>query len=199
MVPAEAFKAAMARMSAQAMILTAGVKSPSLVLHGMTLSSVCSLSVHPNPLLQFNLHLPSYTSSSLHENNGLLCLHLMPPTPKLVFLSRTFAAGIKHDRKHFDVDQADDDVFHEMTTPFAHVPSDSYFLHKVNDGFVPVLTELEKAFVCQKFSVFPIENHEIWVVKVLDILLPNKSSKASGGLLYYDRGFHRVGRALSEP
>lgn len=195
----EAFKHAMARISSQAMILTAGCKSPKLILHGMTLSSVCSLSVHPNPLLQFNLHLPSYTSSSLHDS-GLLCLHLMPPSLKSVFLARTFAAGVKRDKKHFDVKPEDGDLFHEMTTPFAHIPKDSYLLHKHGDGYVPVLGELEKAFVCSKKAVFPVDNHEIWVVQVEDILLPNQSASTNaGGLLYFQRGFHRVGKSLAEP
>ncbi|PVH17067.1 uncharacterized protein CXQ87_004627 [Candidozyma duobushaemuli] len=194
------FKAAMARVSTQAMILTAGCKTKNDILHGMTLSSVCSLSVHPKPLLQFNLHLPSYTSQALHENHGQLCLHLMPPTSRSVFLSRTFAAGIKTDRKHFDVKPEDGEIFHEMTTPFAHIGKSNYSLHDTGRGLVPVLNEAEKAFVCKKHEVFKVDSHEIWVVDVTDILSPNKhyEAKQSGGLLYYQRGFHKVGSSLQE-
>lgn len=200
-VPVAQFKAAMARISSQAMILTAGCKSASEVFHGMTLSSVCSLSVHPKPLLQFNLHLPSYTSKALHENHGQLCLHLMPPTSQSVYLSRTFAAGIKRDKRHFDVKPEDGEIFHEMTTPFAHIGSKSYTLHDTGKCLLPVLKELEKAFICQKNQVFRVDSHEIWVVDVLDILSPNAHYEKQhlGGLLYFQRGFHRVGLSLQEP
>ena len=196
------FRASMARISSQAMVLTAGSSKRNEPLHGMTLSSVCSLSVYPTPLLQFNLHLPSYTSSSLHANDGLLCLHVMPPTEKSVFLSRTFASGIKKDPEHFEVKPDDGEIFHEMTTPFSSIANDDYKLHRVENGIdVPVLAELEVAFVCKKKEVFTVDNHEIWVVKVLDVLFPNGRFKheKSGGLLYFDRGFHTVGSPVREP
>lgn len=195
----ELFKTSMSRVSSPAMVLTAGCKGQNDILHGMTLSSVCSLSVYPSPLLQFNLHLPSYTSTSLHQN-GLLCLHLMPPTAKSVFLSRTFASGIKRDPEHFDVKPDDGELFHEMTTPFSHIQQLDYSLHKVGTGYVPVLEELEAAFICKKKTVVGVDNHEIWVVEVLDILAPNRNyhHKKSGGLLYFDKGFHKVGDNLHE-
>lgn len=193
------YKNSMARVCSQAMILTAGCQNKDEVLHGMTVSSVCSLSAYPAPLLQFNLHLPSYTSQSLHRNNGLLCLHLMPPTQRLVYLSRTFASGIKRDPEHFDV-KPDDGQFHEMTTPFSQITLDGYKLHELKHGLVPVLNELETAFICSKKVVFNVDNHEIWVVDVLDILAPNEkyTNAKSGGLLYFDRGFHQVGPSLRE-
>ncbi|KAM9892020.1 hypothetical protein OXX79_010311 [Metschnikowia pulcherrima] len=192
------FRTAMTRVSSQAMILTAGSKSPSTELHGMTLSSVCSLSVHPNPLLSFNLHLPSYTSKTLHENNGMLGLHLMPPTKQAVTLGRKFAGGVKRDPSHFDAENEDGELFHEMTTPFSGLQG-SYSMHYAGDGVsVPILNESEAVFLCTKHRVFEVENHELWVVKVNDILFPNKryDSAPSGGLLYYHRGFHQVGESL---
>lgn len=193
----------MARISAQAMVLTAGTsRKTSEPLHGMTLSSVCSLSVYPTPLLQFNLHLPSYTSSSLHANDGLLCLHVMPPTEKAVVLSRTFASGIKRDPEHFDVKPDNGNLFHEMTTPFSSIDKHDYELRWMqNDVGVPVLAELEVAFVCKKKEVFTVDNHEIWVVKVLDVLFPNGRfhQEKTGGLLYFDRGFHTVGSPVRDP
>lgn len=189
------------------MVLTAGRIRPDLPqraaepLHGMTLSSVCSLSVYPTPLLQFNLHLPSYTSSALHANDGHLCLHVMPPTEKAVFLGRTFASGIKRDPEHFDVKPDDGEIFHEMTTPFLSVDPADYWLHQVDQKVeVPVLAELEVAFLCKMNSVFTVDNHEIWVVKVMDVLFPNGkyTDEKTGGLLYFDRGFHAVGLPVRE-
>ncbi|QFZ25748.1 hypothetical protein EJF18_10859 [Clavispora lusitaniae] len=200
------FRSSMSRIASQAMILTAGCENASDNLHGMTLSSVCSLSVFPRPLLQFNLHLPSYTASSLHSNGGYLCLHVMPPTEKAVFLSRIFASGVKTDPEHFESKGDDGEVFHEMTTPFSHLSPTEYYFHQIKDRKaieslkVPVLKESEVAFICQKEKVVEIDNHEIWVVGVTDILLPNSAfaNSKTGGLLYFDRGFHEVGPPLRE-
>lgn len=192
-----AFKSAMARVSSQAMILTAGARNSNEPLHGMTLSSVCSLSVYPKPLLQFNLHLPSYTSASLHQNGGFLGLHVMPPSAKSVMLGRKFASGIKRDPEHFEVRPDDGEPFHEMTTPFTDIPNE-YTMHEAKSGLkVPVLTELEVSFICKRREVFTVDDHEIWVVLVDEILFPNKN-EPSGGLLYFDRGFHSVGKPLKE-
>lgn len=191
------FKAAMARVSSQAMILTAAANGETL--HGMTLSSVCLLSVQPRPLLQFNLHLPSYTSAALHRN-GAMAIHVMPPTHTLVMLGRKFASGVKRDPEHFSVSPDDGETFHEKTTPFSDIP-DHYTLHLPRPGVsIPVLRELEVAFICKTHSVFAVDSHEMWVVHVEDILFPNKRfhDTPSGGLLYYDRGFHAVGAPLKE-
>lgn len=197
------FRTAMSRIASQAMILTAGCKNSGEIAHGMTLSSVSSLSVFPRPLLQFNLHLPSYTSSSLHQNEGYLCLHLMPPSEKAVFLSRIFASGVKTDPEHFESKNDDGEVFHEMTTPFTHLLLGDYYHHTVTPHSivqVPVLKELEVALVCKKEKVVEIDNHEVWIVSVLDILSPNAAfaNKKSGGLLYFDRAFHQIGPSLRE-
>lgn len=209
----EEFKHAMSRISSQAMILTAGIPNvPSNssdninVLHGMTLSSVCSLSVYPKPLLQFNLHLPSYTSKALHDNEGYLAIHLLPPTSKSVRLSRIFASGIKVDPKHFNVNPIKNDdgsIFHEMTTPFNDISQNDYTLYEVNDNYkIPIINELERVFICNKEKVFEIDNHEIWVVNVSKILKPNENYDSdhskTGGLLYYKRGFHKIGTSLQE-
>ena len=119
------FCSAMARIGSQAMILTAPYRNDSQstsknpTLHGMTLSSVCSLSVSPTPLLSFNLHLPSYTSKSLHERDSSMAIHLMPPTANAVKLGRIFASGVKKktgtDEISFqknEKEQKDCEVFH---------------------------------------------------------------------------------------
>lgn len=195
---AQVFKDAMARVSAQAMILTSGsaMTRSHGALHGMTLSSVCLLSVAPQPLLQFNLHLPSYTSAALHASE-YMCLHVMPPTRKSVFLGRVFASGVKTDSGHFSVK---DGEFHERTTPFARISQKDYYMHTRGDCHVPVLHGLEVAFVCKKRQTFTVDNHEIWVVEVAQVLTPNPlyREKKSGGLLYYQRGFHAIGRGLKE-
>lgn len=198
------------------MILTAGFDATTrnkTSLHGMTLSSVCSLSINPTPLLQFNLHIPSYTSQSLHENSGILAIHLLPPTPKAVRLGRIFASGVKRETQKLNytyLDKSeqelkDGDVFHEMTTPFSNISNDDWKEYKFTDKLsIPILNEAERVFICQKRRVFEIDSHEIWAIEVLNIISPNNqynitnNDDKKGGLLYYDRSFHKVGEALSE-
>lgn len=195
----EQFREAMSRVASQSMILTAGAKPGHSPLHGMTLSSVSSLAVSPSQLLLFNLHLPSYTSQALQENGGLLALHVMPPTAKAAALGRRFAAGIKRDPTHFDSPGDDGESFHEMTTPFKGLDGE-YTMHNAAGGVqIPILRELEVTFVCEKHTLLKVENHEIWVVKVHEILHPNKAaSEYSGGLLYFQRGFHKIGDFVAE-
>lgn len=192
------FKSAMARVSSQAMILTSGTTTAKPSLHGMTLSSVSSLSAYPLPMLMFNLHLPSYTSAALHQNDGALAIHVMPPTKTAVYLGRKFAGGIKRDNSHFD-SISDDDPYHEMTMPFVGLDH-SYYMHLPRHGVaIPVLKDLEVVFICRRHDVFLVEDHEIWVVKVDEILHPGSERSApSGGLLYFQKGFHQVGKPLSE-
>lgn len=205
------FRSSMSRMGSQAMILTAPYgdlhDSPmDSTLHGMTLSSVCSLSAGPTPLLSFNLHLPSYTSQSLHERNSSMAIHLMPPTASSVKLGRIFASGVKKQTGKDEVlfqrnekEQKDGEVFHEMTTPFRHVDKDSWYNYQVSSGIsIPILHEAERVFICRKKLVFPVDSHEIWAVEVEKILKPNTDSRATGGLLYYNRAFHTIGSCLHE-
>lgn len=211
------FKSSMSRVSSQAMILTAGFnnknKPTETTLHGMTLSSVCSLSIFPIPLLQFNLHLPSYTSQSLHENQGILAIHLLPPTSEAVKLGRIFANGVKRETKKSGVtyldateeELLDGDVFHEMTTPFNNVPSEDWSIYNFNNQIsIPIINEAERVFICQKRRIFEVDSHEIWVIEVLNILSPNeqfnveRNDDKTGGLLYYNRSFHKIGDALHE-
>ena len=198
------FKTIMSRISTQAMILTsASTLTGSIDMHGMTLSSVCSLSVFPTPLLQFNLHLPSFTSQALHENK-YLAIHLLPPTHKSVHLSRIFASGIKKNKRLDTSPQElkDGEVFHEMTTPFSTLDKNTdWKLHSVSkDVNVPILCDSERILICETFKHMAVDDHEIWAVKVLEVLENPKygDETLTGGLIYFNRGFHKIGKILSE-
>lgn len=128
---------------------------------------------------------------------------MMPPSERAVYLSRIFAGGVKTDPEHFEPNVKDGEAFHEMTTPFSKLLDEDYYHHDVASStgvLVPVLKELEVALVCKKEKVIEIDNHEVWIVSVHDIFIPNAAlaGKKTGGLLYFDRGFHRVGPSLRE-
>ncbi|KAK6465126.1 putative NADH-dependent oxidoreductase [Scheffersomyces coipomensis] len=201
----EKFKSSMGGVSSQAMILTSAFENSNYELHGMTLSSVSSLAVYPNPLLEFNLHLPSYTSRALH-NLKYLAIHLLPPTSKSVHLCRIFASGVKRDKTGTELastneENEDGEVFHEMTTPFSKISKhEDYTFYKINDEIsIPILNDSETIFICKVNANFEVNNHEIWAVNVIDIIGKKlQDNKSSGGIIYFNRGFHKIGDTLSE-
>lgn len=200
----EVFKDSMSRISSPAMILTSGVKGSTSgnSLHGMTLGSVSSLSIQPCPMMQFNLHLPSYTSSSLHKTN-YLALHLLPATPRAAQLGRIFASGVKTTKNKFiATGENDGEAFHEMTTPFEKLTGEDWFYHHIEADSIsiPVLKESERVFICKTERHMVVHDHEAWVVKVLEILTPNDKylHSKTGGLIYFNRSFHKVGQSLRD-
>ncbi|KAI5957459.1 hypothetical protein KGF57_003153 [Candida theae] len=199
----------MSRLASPAMILTSAIpiseSNSKRDLHGMTLSSVCSLSVYPTPCLEFNLHLPSYTSTALHQHQ-YLAIHIMPPTNHSAKICRVFAKGVKLNKRRGtnelnddDDDDNDGEMFHEMTTPFTELVEnqDYTFIRRVEDNVaIPVLNHAESVFICKTLHNFTtIGDHEIWVVQVVDIL---SQSNPTGGILYFNRGFHKIGESLLE-
>ncbi|GMG21657.1 unnamed protein product [Ambrosiozyma monospora] len=195
------------------MILTAafqGVPNPSKY-HGMTLSSVTSLTINPEPIIQFNLQVPSTTSSSLHKNK-YFALHIMKPTIDSVKLARNFSRGIKVSK-----DPITGKV--KTTRPFEGLNVQEYDLylngeplplsldadHKndvMSDDIslnLPILCKnAERIMICEKYKVFRVYNHEIWTAKVKDILVNVEPSDKTGGLLYFNRQFHSVGVPLKK-
>ncbi|EGW33563.1 uncharacterized protein SPAPADRAFT_137703 [Spathaspora passalidarum NRRL Y-27907] len=205
-VLSDQFRQSMSRVSQQAMILTSGTPhaTPINQLHGMTLGSVCSLSIYPKPVLQFNLHLPSYTSRELHSCR-ICAIHILPPSAESVHLLRIFAKGVKQDNQKELVlgtskeEIRDGRIFHEMTRPFEKLEQNEFRYHDVDDVKVPILNEAEIVFICKARENFKVDSHEIWVVDVVDILRGgDEKSGGGGGVLYYNRGFHSVGESLKE-
>lgn len=197
------FKLTMSSFGSQAMILTSASPKDETFhnLHGMTLSSVCSLSILPKPLMQFNLHLPSYTSDSLHRC-GYLALHILPPTPNSVKLGRIFSKGIKMNKSDQEIlkttnqELKDGEVFHEMTKPFEKLSSKDYSFKYIDNFKLPILSDSEKVIICKTEKSFNVDNHEIWIVHVLEII--DNLTQKSGGLLYFNRGFYKIGESLLE-
>lgn len=202
------FKDCMSAISSQAMILTAPVKSPlsssSLPppssispseLHGMTLSSVASLTLNPQPLLQFNLQVPSITSEKLHDLK-IFAFHILPPNNNSVRLARIFSKGINSKPIK---DPISGELIH--TKPFMNLSENEWDLFNFKDKInLPILKNSEKIIICEKFKVFKIYNHEIWVCSIKDIINNiDIDGEKTGGLLYFNRKFHKIGDSLKEP
>ncbi|KAG7827435.1 hypothetical protein KL920_004689 [Ogataea angusta] len=164
-----------------AMILTAPALSSSVSdLHGMTLSSVSSLTVSPEPVVQFNLQVPSRTSQTLHES-GFLALHILPPVKESVRLARAFSRGTRGNC---------------LTRPFEELRKDEWSYFTTEHLKIPVLSLAERILICEKHQVFRVYNHELWTCRVREIVQRAVDADATGGLLYFNRRFHAVGGKL---
>ncbi|CDK28568.1 unnamed protein product [Kuraishia capsulata CBS 1993] len=188
----ELFKEAMSSMGSQAMILTAPFRGETVVsqLHGMTISSVSSLCVLPDPLVQFNLQIPSITSATLHDIPHF-AIHIMPPTQKSVEIARSFSKGTQTTKDDHG------NVIH--TRPFSLIPEHEWTSHRVDDECsIPILRSAERVLICSKCNVFEVLNHEIWVARVQEIIVHEEFPVKTGGLIYFNRRFHGVGGQLKE-
>lgn len=196
------------------MILTASFSGKPEIgrMHGTTLSSVSSLTVNPEPIVQFNIQVPSATSKSIHDNK-YLALHILKPSQESVKLARNFSLGsryingIQQEQLNLGVTSTS---LH--TTPFERINKNQWDLfenvmhskrpgsvHLDSDLHLPILTkDSERILICQKYKVFKVYNHEIWTCKVKEILVNIDEDVKTGGLLYFDRKFHHVGDALVE-
>ncbi|KAI5960622.1 uncharacterized protein KGF55_004515 [Candida pseudojiufengensis] len=191
----DSFRLTMSKIASQAMILTSSTTKEEISqLHGMTLSSCVSLSVYPKPYISFNLHLPSYTSTSLKQSK-YCAIHLMSPTTKATEMAKIFARGNKSPKLE---ENEDGEIFHEMTTPFNEISNMDYEFFKLPENReveIPILKNgVETIMICKTDKCFPVHDHEIWVIEVLKIL--NFSNDKTGGLLYYNRGFHKIGKII---
>lgn len=187
------YKDSMAKVASQAMILTAAATpcTPKEQYHGLTISSMTSLSLKPEPLIQFNLQVPSFTSEAIHKLN-YFAVHLLSPCIASINLVTDFSRGLT----------ASTNTKTNMTTyiptkPFASLQEklDYNIIDITENGVVlPILTGSEWALVCRKKKVFKINDHEIWVGEVKNIL--TKDNTYTGGLLYCSKKFHELGQQI---
>jgi flavin reductase (DIM6/NTAB) family NADH-FMN oxidoreductase RutF len=169
------------------MILTAATsQTPKPFYKGLTLSSVTSLSIDPDPLVQFNLMKPSLTATYLHAYEKF-ALHILSPSEYSCDLARLFARN-----RHYDESLKDYVPFE----PFKHLQEHEYeFYDNVHGCSLPILTKVEKVMICSKVQTLSVQDHEVWVAKVDEVIDKNNGVK-TGGLLNFNRKFHIVGEDL---
>lgn len=184
------FREAMSSMASHVMVLTAASSmTPSPLFKGATLSSVSSLSLNPEPMLQFNLMKPSLTSTYLHAYEKF-ALHILKPTQYSCDLARLFARN-----RHFD-EQLQQWVPFE---PFKHLQQYEFELYgKVSGCQLPILTQVERVMICSKVQTLSVQDHEVWIAKVDEVLDRTTDGKKTGGLLHFNRKFHIVGEDLNK-
>lgn len=179
----------MSKIANQAMVLSAASKNmvPHKLFRGLTISSLTSLSLKPQPLIHFNLQLPSFTSEALHET-GFFAVHLLKPNATSIKLAREFSKGAIINEK---------DNTYSPTRPFENlVENEHYVTYKIEgtDLVLPLLKNSERVLICQKKDVFQIGDHEIWVGQIEDIIV--NETQPTGGLLYCNRRYHSLGNKI---
>lgn len=126
----------------------------------------------------------------------------------------------KQQQKQVEEDKVDGEVFHEMTVPFQELDFgidyrfQSVNISEISDTLInedndpagleefidiPVLNEAELIMICKCRQNLEVDQHEVWIVEVLQIVTNAKYKHSkTGGLLYFNQGFHRVGEAITE-
>lgn len=174
-------------MASHVMILTAASsQAPNPVYKGLTLSSVTSLSINPEPLIQFNLMKPSLTATYLHAYEKF-ALHILTPTEYSCDLARLFARN-----RHYNETLKEWVPFE----PFKHLKQHEYeFYDNVTGCSLPILKEVERVMICSKVQTLIVQDHEVWIAKV-DEVIDQVDGAKTGGLLNFNRKFHTVGDDL---
>lgn len=181
------FRQAMQKLSYPTMIVTAGIQKGTkpVDFHGLTISSMTSLSINPKPLIQFNIKTPSSTSTDI-KRNRLFAIHFLEPTSNNIDLARHFSRGTK-------------DI---LTNPFSTLVADKDYMLYSNDELgpkdvvIPLLNKTGKILICNSKNIFTVQDHEIWVGEVLKILAePEEGILQSehGGLLHCMSRFFKLG------
>ncbi|BFZ60800.1 hypothetical protein YB2330_001852 [Saitoella coloradoensis] len=159
-------------------ITTADPNSP-LNRRGLTLSSLTSLSLHPIPLLSFNIRLPSRASALLHRS-GRFVVHILPASRPFAELCGAFATS--------EYTASRDEEFKD---PWA-------MGHEwmASEEGQPVLEGALVKMHCKVRRTVEVGDHEVWVGEVTKV--DNNQKEGEYGLLYCDRKYRSVVGVVEE-
>lgn len=193
----QAFRQVMRTLSYPTMIVTSAIPKGTkpLDFHGLTISSMTSLSINPKPLIQFNIKTPSGTSANIKKNK-FFAIHFLEPKETNINLAKQFSRGIKD----------------KMTRPFSSLIENKDYICYGSVSFssrpniqLPILKNTGKILICLSKDVFKVEDHEIWVGEVLEILPSQNHNEhnsnsntisSDGGLLHCMGRFFKIGDSL---
>jgi flavin reductase (DIM6/NTAB) family NADH-FMN oxidoreductase RutF len=126
---------------------------------GLTATAICSVSAAP-PMLLVSLTAASRTAQGVMET-GVFAVHLLPHA------GRRFAEQFASRGSHF------------QDVKYSSMP----------DKQIPVLTDVLAWFLCQVEQSLPVADHVIFVGRVLQCELKDKSPDP---LLYFDRNYRKL-------
>lgn len=142
---------------------------------GLTVSSVTSLSIKPEPLICFNIQVPSRTSQVLHGSMHF-AVNILPPSKEAVDICKAFAGSLGKDVNPFEVEKS--------------------LLRYENE--MPVVSIAMAVLMCEATKCFPVQDHEIWVARVTSVNIYPTLKAHDGNLLYQNHKFHELGKVLHD-
>lgn len=141
---------------------------------GLTVSSVTSLSIKPEPALSFNIQVPSQTSRALHDSM-VFALNILPPSKSAVEICKAFAGSLGKDVNPFEVEKS---------------------LLRYESNGMPVVSIAMAVLMCEATNCFSVQDHEIWVARVTNVELYPSLARHEGNLLYQNHRFHELGQTV---
>lgn len=165
-IPSADYRNAMARLGAAVNIVTTDGPAG---LHGLTVSSVCSISDDPSTLLVcINRANRGYGAV---RDNGVLCVNILGPCHE--DLSARFA------RSAADVDERFGDREAWMTMPSGSLG----------------LRDATASLDCAVARLLDVGTHGMFICEATDV----RFGPSCGGLVYFERGFYGVTRSHIKP
>lgn len=171
----EEYRNAMKGIASSANIITTNhnLDSSTYEPRGLTVSSLTSLSISPDPLISFNLQLPSRTSEVL-KDSGIFAINVLPALKESVDLCRAFAGALGPNVNPFE--------------KFSH-----HFDYCEDEIIIPSVKFANSIIYCKPIDLLKVQDHEIWVAKVYKV--DHRSDKESS-VLYQNRAFHFLGNEI---
>lgn len=173
---------------------------------GITLSTLTCLSLHPYPLISFNVKTPSSCSAAMHRE-GWFVVHVLRSSPHAAHLANVFAqigapAGVKEGGGMWsqvleceDVVGAEAAAAGDKSSSGSDTDGDG---DAVRGRVIGRADGVVDRLWCEKVRVVQVEDHEIWVARVTEVerVADDGGDGGAGpglGLMYVDRRFHDVG------
>lgn len=133
---------------------------------GMTASSFASLSMHPRPLVCFNIRTPSRTNDRIAET-GSFVAHILGDAPEHLVWARSMAGAE------------------------GPVPELSW---ETSPEGVPHVRNAVGILHCRARQCLNLEDHRLWVADV--VRAEPGLALSAAGMVYFDRAFRALGQSL---
>lgn len=194
-------------------VTSLSVKPRTLIQFNLQVPSATSIKLHELGWFAVHLLPPIESSVSLARNFSRGSRYLATTNPQgttsLVYNS---SAKEKSTKPFTGLNQSDfcfsSDIYsQDGGGPFYSFSSEnSTSVQKLLKGAkvnIPLLKSSERIFLCRQDRFYKVDDHEIWIGEVKDILLHNdyhheRVDTKSGGLLFFNKGFHGLGSKLRE-
>ena len=143
----------------------------------MSSFTTLSLADEENPLVYFNIRLPSGTSAALHETKRF-AVNFLESKAEHAQIALSFAGRLNSEENQPSAtDKATEELFTNDDNTF-----------ELHNG-LPVLKDAMAIFFCRSQQVVSVHDHEIWIGNVERV---SSKNQVGTGLLYHNKQFRRL-------